>query len=462
MSEIGAITQGMQSVQGTGMYTASLDAFTKNAKAFEAYDFNKGFESEAAKKQKDAATFAEVALGFKTVPNSNNLYNRHHALLSKKYDLLFDDANISAMAATPEGRAAFDRAVQQLQQETKAYENIYAATFGDPSTADGTGMTYLDYEVRLKKGGGSSTFFQDQGYQIDRTDKDFNDQLIALDNSADILSKTITFDPSTGTWGGYDVDDKLLSIDMQDARNYFAYTASRAVFNEPSSAVSTAGVYDAMSKFSSDEAMLADAQTRASVSTLDAVAYWQKNKASDEDKEKTVQQLYAEMTNKKTLNVAIDAYAEAMVDEVNARKKREEAEKKRAQQGNRSNNTTPPPEQPPSLSIITDPKNGDKLVELDGLRGMEHKSKYLPVRSVTRKKNGEYQLTLDDDGRTVKVDFSKNDMTYKKLQERFKIKYGEGFFDKMISAMEGDTPKTEYNFVEDMLNFTSANNPWGN
>ena len=151
-----------------------------------------------------------------------------------------------------------------------------------------------------------------------------------------------------------------------------------------------------------------------------------------------------------------------MVDEVNARKKREEAEKKRAQQGNRSNNTTPPPEQPPSLSIITDPKNGDKLVELDGLRGMEHKSKYLPVRSVTRKKNGEYQLTLDDDGRTVKVDFSKNDMTYKKLQERFKIKYGEGFFDKMISAMEGDTPKTEYNFVEDMLNFTSANNPWGN
>jgi hypothetical protein len=284
--------------------------------------------------------------------------------LSKKYDLLFDDANISAMAATPEGRAAFDRAVQQLQQETKAYENIYAATFGDPNKADGTGMTYADYDVRLKKGGGSSAFFQNQGYQIDRTDEDFNEQLIALDNSADILSKTITFDPSTGTWGGYDVNDPLLSIDMQDARNYFAYTASQAVFNEPSSAVSTAGVYDAMSKFSSEEAMFADAKTRASVRPLDAVAYWQKTKGGPEDKKKTVQQLYAEM--KTDLNVAIDAYAEAMVDEVNARKKREEAEKKRAASsgggggggGDKGSNVT--------FSALPDGSTG---FQIDGVKG---------------------------------------------------------------------------------------------
>jgi hypothetical protein len=53
-----------------------------------------------------------------------------------------------------------------------------------------------------------------------------------------------------------------------------------------------------MSGFTSEEAMLADAKSRASLRPLDAIAYWQQTEGSDsEDKGKTVQQLYQEMTD---------------------------------------------------------------------------------------------------------------------------------------------------------------------
>jgi hypothetical protein len=67
---IGSLVQGY-GLSGAGRYSARLDAFTKNAKDIEAYDFGTAVESEEAKKQKDAATFIEVASGFKAVPNTS-------------------------------------------------------------------------------------------------------------------------------------------------------------------------------------------------------------------------------------------------------------------------------------------------------------------------------------------------------------------------------------------------------
>lgn len=328
MSEIAAISQGMQSVKGTGMYTARLNAFTENAKAFEAYDFSKGFESEAAKKQKDAATFTEVALGFNVTPDSTKMYDKHHALLSKKFETLFSDENMTAMAATPEGRAMFSRAVEQLNQEAKGYESIYSSTFGDPSTADGKGSTYSDHVYRRDKGGGDDVFFQREGFKIDKTSEYFEDRLRDLDNSADILEANITFDPKTGTWGGYEPEDELLSMRQDVALRHFSYTADQATFTPPSNAVAAAGVYDLMEKMADDEGRKDYARTQIQTSPLDAVAYWKQIKGSDEDKEKSVQDLYKEMIRLKTFDQAIDLFAQAMVEEVKARKKREEDEAK--------------------------------------------------------------------------------------------------------------------------------------
>jgi hypothetical protein len=323
---IGSLAQGY-GLSGAGRYSARLDAFTKNAKDIEAYDFGTAVESEEAKKQKDAATFIEVASGFKAVPNTLSMYNKHHALLSKKYEVLFSDENMTAMAATPEGRAKFSQAVEQLNQEAKAYETIYSSTFGDPTKATGAGITYSDQLAREQRGGGSAAYFQAQGFRIDKTDEIFRNQLVDLDNSADIEAATITFDPSTGTWGGVP-DSDLLTTDLQVASQWFSYKADQAVFTPPTSFVSTGGLYEVMSKFSSEDAMLADAKTRASQRPLDAIAYWQQTKGTDEDKGKSVQQLYQEMVSGKTIQVATDAYANAMVEEVKARKEREEDEKK--------------------------------------------------------------------------------------------------------------------------------------
>jgi hypothetical protein len=329
---IGSLVQGY-GLSGAGRYSARLDAFTKNAKDIEAYDFGTAVESEEAKKQKDAATFIEVASGFKAVPNTSNMYNKHHALLSKKYEVLFSDENMTAMAATPEGRAKFSQAVEQLNQEAKAYENIYSSTFGDPTKATGAGITYSDQLAREQRGGGSAAYFQAQGFEIDKTDQIFRDQLVALDNSADIDIATITFDPSTGTWGGVPTDE-LLTTDLQVASQWFSYKADQAVFTPPTSFVSTGGLYQAMSALTSEEAMLDDAKSRASLRPLDAVAYWQQTVGDEDDKKKSVQQLYQEMTGPSpTIEVATDAYAQAMVEEVKARKKREEEEKKGKTQG---------------------------------------------------------------------------------------------------------------------------------
>ena len=335
---IGSLVQGY-GLSGAGRYSARLDAFTKNAKDIEAYDFGTAVESEEAKKQKDAATFIEVASGFKAVPNTSNMYNKHHALLSKKYEVLFSDENMTAMAATPEGRAKFSQAVEQLNQEAKAYENIYSSTFGDPTKATGAGITYSDQLAREQRGGGSAAYFQAQGFEIDKTDQIFRDQLVALDNSADIDIATITFDPSTGTWGGVPTSD-LLTTDLQVASQWFSYKADQAVFTPPTSFVSTGGLYEVMSGFSSEDAMLADAKTRASLRPLDAIAYWQQTIAtSAEDKKKSVQQLYQEMVvDKETIQAATDAYAKAMVEEVKARKKREEEDKKKAARSNTTYN----------------------------------------------------------------------------------------------------------------------------
>jgi hypothetical protein len=324
MSEIGAITQGMQSVQGTGMYTARLDAFTKNAKAFEAYDFNKGFESEAAKKQKDAATFAEVALGFKTVPDSTNLYNKHHALLSKKYDLLFDDANISAMAATPEGRAAFDRAVQQLQQETKAYENIYAATFGDPNKADGTGITYADH-LQRKRSGGSRDFFGLKGVSIDRDDQYFENRLIALDTADDFSS--LTFNPQTGQWEGVSQDEDL-SLDMGTASQYFTYTMSQASFNSPSTYAQDKPLYE-MFKDQNEAAVRQNLVSRRSMMQMEAVAYYQSTLPDGDDKKKLTPQQYRDkLASEDMLEKAHEAFENSIVDGLQERQRKEEEDAK--------------------------------------------------------------------------------------------------------------------------------------
>jgi hypothetical protein len=324
---IGSLAQGY-GLSGAGRYSARLDAFTKNAKDIQAYDFGTAVESEEAKKQKDAATFIEVASGFKAVPNKSSMYDKHHALLSKKYEVLFSDENMTAMAATPEGRAKFSQAVEQLNQEAKAYENIYSSTFGDPTKATGAGITYSDQLAREQRGGGSAAYFQAQGFTIDKTDEIFRNQLVELDKSADIEDATITFDPSTGTWGGVP-ENELLTTDLQVASQWFSYKADQAVFTPPTSFVNASGVYQSLSGFTSDEAMLDDAKSRASLRPLDAVAYWQQTEGSDEDKKKTVQELYQAMTGPPpTIQVATEAYAQAMVEEVNARKKKEEEDKK--------------------------------------------------------------------------------------------------------------------------------------
>ena len=325
MSEIAAITQGMQSVQGTGMYTARLDAFTKNAKAFEAYDFNKGLESEAAKKQKDAATFTEVALGFNVTPDSNKMYVKHHALLSKKFETLFSDDNLTAMAATPEGRARFSRAVEQLNQEAKGYESIYSSTFGDPSTADGKGFTYSDYKKR-KSSGGNKDFFRGSGFDISRSDEDYENQIQLLDNSADI--GTISFDPATGTWSGYKADDPLLSMDMKIASQYFSYDLRQTSFNSPSYYAQDKPLYE-MFKGQNEAAVRQNLVSRRSMMQMEAVAYYQSTLPDgDVKKELTPQQYRDDLVNSKTLEQAHEEFENSIVEGLKERQRKDEEDTK--------------------------------------------------------------------------------------------------------------------------------------
>jgi hypothetical protein len=397
---IGSLAQGY-GLSGAGRYSARLDAFTKNAKDIEAYDFGTAVESEEAKKQKDAATFIEVASGFKAVPNTSNMYDKHHALLSKKYEVLFSDENMTAMAATPEGRAKFSQAVEQLNQEAKAYENIYSSTFGDPNTATGAGFTYSDQLTRENKFGGSDKYFQDQGFKIDKTDQIFRDQLVDLDNSADIDIATITFDPSTGTWGGVPASD-LLTTDLQVASQWFSYKADQAVFTPPSSFVNTSGTYESLSNFSGEEEMLADAKARASLRPLDAIAYWQQTKGTDEDKKKSVQQLYQEMVSGKNIQVATDAYANAMVEEVKARKKREEEEKKKA---TRSNITYNPENKTGVVFGNLVDRNG---FSIKGIESFTISSSQGIPRSIEKTSKGKIQLGYTTGG---------SDLTYLELND---------------------------------------------
>jgi hypothetical protein len=229
------------------------------------------------------------------------------------------------MAATPEGRARFSRAVEQLNQEAKGYESIYSSTFGDPSTADGKGFTYSDYKKR-KSSGGNKDFFRGSGFDISRSDEDYENQIQLLDNSADI--GTISFDPATGTWSGYKADDPLLSMDMKIASQYFSYDLRQTSFNSPSYYAQDKPLYE-MFKGQNEAAVRQNLVSRRSMMQMEAVAYYQSTLPDgDVKKELTPQQYRDDLVNSKTLEQAHEEFENSIVEGLKERQRKDEEDTK--------------------------------------------------------------------------------------------------------------------------------------
>jgi hypothetical protein len=208
------------------------------------------------------------------------------------------------------------------------------------------------------------------------------------------------------------------------ALRHFSYTADKAIFTPPSNAVAVAGVYDLMVKMPSDDSMTAYARTQIQPSPLDAVAYWQQIKGTPEQKKKSVQELYKEMVGAQTFDQAIDLFADAMVNEVKARKEREEKEEKKTTRG-----ANPPDYDLDGDTVVFDDLFNAQGFSIDGVTAFTIGGSQGKPRSIQRSDDGSIKLGYTTGDSKAGLTFIElNDKNIEQLEGRIpgiKAKYSE-------------------------------------
>lgn len=216
---IESITKGQLSAsqKDGGVYSSRLSAFQENY-------VRPQFEVDTdaiTQEMMRSENFAKAALGSKVTPSNAKMYEAHYQLANDKFDLLYSDETLNHFSKDEESMRKWSELVDQLNQEITMYEQIYEDSYGDPSKADGKGVTFSDAEYRRRVTGGDPNKFWDALGFEDVTGADPMETIKVVDSKQ---HSNLKLDLETGAWD-YDSESKdLLEInDPQLASQLFSY-----------------------------------------------------------------------------------------------------------------------------------------------------------------------------------------------------------------------------------------------
>jgi hypothetical protein len=204
-----------------GVYDARLDAFQEKHAKPEFVDNSKPFIDAINAERIKAENFTEAAIGTKIAPSTANMYESHFQLAKDKFDILYDDKTLEHFSKDEQGMRKWQELVQQLNQEISIYEQVYEDSYGDPSKADGKGVTFSDAEYRRRvTGGNSNEFWEALGFQ-EITGSDPMETMKSIDSKQ---HSNLRLDLDNLSWD-YDSESRdLLEInDPQSASQLFSY-----------------------------------------------------------------------------------------------------------------------------------------------------------------------------------------------------------------------------------------------
>lgn len=216
---IESITKGQLSAsqKDGGVYSSRLSAFQENYVRPQFEVDTDAITQEMMKSE----NFAKAALGSKVTPSNAKMYESHYQLAKDKFDLLYSDETLNHFSKDEESMRKWSDLVDQLNQEISMYEQVYEDSYGDPSKADGKGVTFSDAEYRRRVTGGDSNRFWDALGFEDVTGVDPMETMKLIDSKQ---HSNLKLDFETGAWD-YDSESKdLLELsDPQTASQLFSY-----------------------------------------------------------------------------------------------------------------------------------------------------------------------------------------------------------------------------------------------
>ena len=231
------LQQGLASGAKAGSegFASRLEQFRKYA-PIQATDFN--IITDSQKQKRKADKFTETALGMSVNPSNTNLYESHYQYSKDKANLLFSDEVIAHYAKDQRGMIEWSQKVDALNAEISGYEAYYEDSFGDPSTADGTGSSWSDKAVRAKHPGGEAGFWSDRGVEPDVDSKGHNDRMMIVD-SRQHSNMTWNFETGEAEYeklveqDGAPIGIDPFVVNPQTANELFSFNLIQTVFESP-------------------------------------------------------------------------------------------------------------------------------------------------------------------------------------------------------------------------------------
>jgi hypothetical protein len=231
------LQQGLASGTKAGSegFASRLEKFRRYA-PIQATDFN--IITDSQKQKRKADKFTETALGMSVNPSNTNLYESHYQYSKDKANLLFSDEVIAHYAKDQRGMIEWSQKVDALNAEISGYEAYYEDSFGDPSTADGTGSSWSDKAVRAKHPGGEAGFWSDRGVEPDVDSKGHNDRMMIVDSRQ---HSNMTWNFETGEveyeklveQDGAPIGIDPFVVNPQTANELFSFNLIQTVFESP-------------------------------------------------------------------------------------------------------------------------------------------------------------------------------------------------------------------------------------
>lgn len=431
------ILAGIQSIGGNRQ-AARLKAYNENLAERQVYDTTSELLAGQIQQQEKQNKFISNALGIKSSPSSDKMWDSHHALLSEEYEAMFNDDVLKAVSQDETLSAKWLADLNALNQRISEAEQFFAISFGDPSkgadqasysgwrnaTQDGT-MEYNDY-------------WKTQGLSTSVTNQDIKNKAAELDTKA---HTNVEYVPGQGFNVTYeDGKEGLFDFSPQNASTIFFAPVEQATFNPPVNYANDQATYS-LYKNSGEKGLRENLQSRKDQMELDVAEFaLQEAIAAEEDTDKkagleamTVRQYRDKLVREGTFDNEYNSFENAVVESMKARDEKE-AKAKRSEPTD-TKTTKTPQNSNFELEVISD-NQGNRKIEFSGLRKMQHDGKLMSIRSVERKSNGQYVVNLVYNDEIVPVEFSTGDSTDQELQKRIKDQYGDKIIPQIVKAME--------------------------
>lgn len=421
-----------------------LERLSAGTQYFQPYSF------EPSKEEKKEEQFLLKAAESRA-PSTLNMYNSHHALVSQMYDQLTSEDTLNYYAETPEGMAKWNNMMADLKDRINVYEDIYKATYGDPSRANGTGFTFADEEYRSKATDGNpNKFFV--GYDIDPA---FNPAatLMEIDRKDAVSNVTLNletgqFDFDTNISQGqdwFDLERSLQNTSIFDYRDFQSQTS----FNDPVSYSEKGDLYSKYKRYDEgdfrthfDNVLGSDLSKQR-----DAAAYYIEQ-LGDESEFKSVAELMkragagdSEATS--FLEDAYDSFYDAVSQAMSDRKKKETTKTKTG-----GTTTTRTVSALPNVVTGVEVKIGDdsftgNRMNFSGLTKLTMGDERVALRSIFKADEGEYFAELErGDGSIERLPIDTGSALDQELQSILVDKYGEASINKIIKSLSGTAANT--------------------